>query len=251
MKKLWFPGLFLIATVAAAQTKTPSVDAVVGHYRFQTGLIMTVEKNGTDLSVTSTGNPPQGVLAGPDGKFNYAQIPASLTFDLDATGKAKTLHFHFDDKDTPANRIDDATAKKAADALAAKIKNQTADPGCATTLKRFIEEIRTGKPDYTKLTPFFAQTVRTQSTHMQGMMQQLGAVKETKFTGVGPAGAEIFNVAFENGATEWRMFCLGNGYISGAGVRPTGPPPSNSSNPAAPTKSSSPASPARPSSPAK
>ncbi|HTE43208.1 MAG TPA: hypothetical protein VK629_20465 [Steroidobacteraceae bacterium] len=225
MQRLMLAALAtLISTAAMAQAgKTPSLDAVVGHYRFQSGLIMKVEKNGEGLSVTSTGSTPQGVLPSPDGKFNYTQIAAYLTFDLDAAGKATTLNFHTDDKSLPAARLDEATAKKAADALAAKIKNQTADPTCATTLKRVVEELRAGKPDYSKMTPVFAQQTRTQLSAIQGAVQQLGALKDVKFTGVGPAGAEIFNVAFENGATEWRMFCLGNGYISSAGFRPASP----------------------------
>src|SRR5687768_6294054 len=89
----------LATSIAVAQTaKPPSIDAVVGHYRFQSGLVMSVERTGDAVTVSSTGNPPQSLSITPDGKFAYASIPGYLTFDLDAAGKAKTLHFHYDEQ---------------------------------------------------------------------------------------------------------------------------------------------------------
>jgi len=210
----------LLVSAAAAQTaKAPSIDAVVGHYRLQTGAIMTVERSGETVTAVSTGNPPQVLSVTPDGKYAYSSIPGYLTFDLDKAGKATTLHFHFGDESMPAKRIDAAAAKKVADDLAAKIKNQTHDPACAATLKRIIEETRAGKPDYSKMSLPLAQTTRAQAPMIQQRFQTLGAVKEVKFTGVGPQGAERFDVAFENGTTQWNIFCLPNGYVSGVGFR--------------------------------
>jgi hypothetical protein len=178
-----------------------------------------VEKSGDALTVKQMGQQPQTMSASPDGKFSYAQGQAYLTFDLDPKGVAKTLHVHFDNNTLPATRITDAIAMKAADDLEAKVKNQTHDPACAATLKRVIEEVRAGKPDYSKMTLATAQATRQQLPMLQPRIQEMGAVKEVKFTAVGPIGAEQFDVVFEGGPSQWRIQCLSNGYVGAIGFR--------------------------------
>jgi hypothetical protein len=204
---------------SAAASTAPSIESVVGDYRFDSGLIMSLEKMDQTAYVKSTGQPQQALTISPDGHFNYPSIAAYLTFDVDKAGKATKLHFHFDEKSLTAKRIDAAVAKKANDALDLKIKNKTHDPACAATLKRLIEEGRMGKPDYSKMTLTLAQATRTQLPMMQQRFQELGAVKEVKFLGVGPMGAEQFDLQFEKGALQSQIFCLPNGFISGAGFR--------------------------------
>jgi hypothetical protein len=207
------------AAKPVAATGTPNLEALAGDYRFKSGLDMNVAKNGNTLLVKSTGQPPQILTASSEGKFNYAQIPAYITFDLDPKGVAKTLHFHYDDKSLPANRIDAALAKKASDALELKITNQTHDPACERTLRRLIEEGRAGTPDYSKMTLTLAQATKMQLPMIQSKFQQLGAVKEVKFTSVAPTGAEMFDVTFDSGTMQSMIFCLPNGFISGVGFR--------------------------------
>jgi hypothetical protein len=213
--------IFISVAAAAANqpAATPPANAVVGDYRFQSGLIMTIEYAGAGVTVKSTGQPVQSLTASTDGHFSYAAIPAYITFDLDAKGVSKTLNFHYDERSLEAKRIDAATAKRASDALELKIKNQTHDPACEATLKRLVEEARGGKPDYSKMTLTLAQTTRMQLPMLQQRIVALGTIKEVKFTGVAPIGAETFDVAFENGATQWRIFCLPNGFISAVGFR--------------------------------
>lgn len=221
-------ALAMLATAAVAQTNKPQVapptaapsgDAVVGHYRFKSGLIMSVEKSGDALTVKYQGQPPQPLTASPDGKFSYAQGQAYLTFDLDPKGVAKTLHVYYDDNTLPAARIDAAVAKKAADDLELKVKNQTHDPACITTLKRLIEEVRAGKPDYSKMTLQTARATRMQLPILQQRFQEMGPVKDVQFKSVGPQGAEQFDVTFENGPSQWMIQCLSNGYVGNVGFR--------------------------------
>jgi len=213
-------SLFMAGVLAqTTPPKSANVDQVIGHYRFKSGSISSVEKSGETLIVTSTGQPPQSISASADGKFSYAAIPAYLTFDGNGSSPSKTLTFHYDDRTLEASRIDAAEAKKVADAWQQKIKDQTHDPACANTLKRLIGEIRSGKPDFDKMTLGLAQATRTQLPMMQSRFEQLGDVKEVKFLSVAPNGAEQFDVAFEKGATQWRILCLPNGYVAAVGFR--------------------------------
>jgi hypothetical protein len=206
-------------TANAAASAVPTFEAIAGHYRFDSGVIMSVEHTAQTLFVKSTGQPQQSLTVSADGHFNYSAIPAYLTFDVDKTGQATKLHFHYDERSMAAKRIDAAVAKRTNDALDLKIKNQTHDPACAVTLKRIIEETRAGKPDYSKMMLYLAQAMRSQLPMAQQKFQGLGAVKEVKFIGVAPMGAEQFDVSFDNGASQAQIFCLPNGYVSAVGFR--------------------------------
>jgi hypothetical protein len=45
-------------------------------------------------------------------------------------------------------------------------------------------------------------------------------VQSMTFSGVGPAGADIYQIKFENGGWELRISLAPDGKISGAGIRP-------------------------------
>jgi hypothetical protein len=232
MRNALFVAIAIGATaLSSAQTKppadsdahrpTPNPNALVGNYRFESGLLMKIEHSDGQFYAQTTGQPRQS-LSATDGRLTYATIPAYLTFDMDNQGVARIIHFHFDDRSSTAKRIDAASAQKVADALALKIKDQRHDPACATTLRRLVEELRAGQPDYSKMTLSLARATRTQLPTIQANIRALGALQDVKFTSVDQSGNENFAVAFENGSTAWRLFCLPGGYVSSAAIRPTG-----------------------------
>ena len=102
---------------------------------------------------------------------------------------------------------------------------QAPAPGSEAALRRSIEEVRSGNPDYTQMTPEFGAVVRLQLTQMQSIFKTWGAVKSVTFKGTGPMGADIYDVAFENGAAEFRIGLAPDGKIEREGVRPAGAPP--------------------------
>jgi predicted alpha/beta-hydrolase family hydrolase len=101
----------------------------------------------------------------------------------------------------------------------------TPSPGTEAALRRSIEEVRSGNPDYAQMTPELGAVVRQQLTQMQAIFKTWGAVKSLTFKGTGPAGADIYDVAFENGAAEFRIMLAPDGKIAMEGVRPAGAPP--------------------------
>jgi hypothetical protein len=96
-------------------------------------------------------------------------------------------------------------------------------PGSEAAVRRMIEELRTGKPDYDRMSPNLAAATRQQLPQLQSSIVQLGALQSIKFTGVGPAGADIYLIKFENGALEYRIFLGPDGKAEGANVRPANP----------------------------
>jgi hypothetical protein len=49
---------------------------------------------------------------------------------------------------------------------------------------------------------------------------RMGALQSVKFTGVGPDGADIYRVKFENGSLEYGIWLSSDGKIESANVRP-------------------------------
>jgi dienelactone hydrolase len=102
---------------------------------------------------------------------------------------------------------------------------QSPSPGSEAALRRSIEEVRSGNPDYTQMTPEFGAVVRQQLPQMQSIFKTWGALKSVTFKGTGPMGGDIYDVTFENGAAEFRIALAPDGKIAGEGVRPAGAPP--------------------------
>jgi hypothetical protein len=84
-----------------------------------------------------------------------------------------------------------------------------------------IEELRRGKPDYDAMSPGLAAATRQQLTQLQSTVTQFGAIQSVIFKGVGPGGADIYQVKFENGSLDYRIWLGADGKIESANVRPS------------------------------
>jgi hypothetical protein len=71
--------------------------------------------------------------------------------------------------------------------------------------------LRAGKPDYDRMSPTMAFITRLQLSDFQGAIKGFGAVKSITFKGVGPGGADIYDVVFDNHATQWRLLLGADG----------------------------------------
>src|SRR5262249_11815519 len=130
---------------------------------------------------------------------------------------------HQNGRDMSAKRLDDVEFKRIIDAEAAfqkRLKDQTAAPGSEAAVRRMIEELRSGKPNYDLMSPGLAATTRQQLSKLQSGGRQRGAVQSITFKGVGPGGADIYEIKFENGSWEYRIWLASDGKVDAANVRP-------------------------------
>jgi len=199
---------------------TKVFDNYVGAYQLAPNAIMTISRDGDRFFGQLTGQPKLQIFPESELKFFLKVVDAQLTFDTDAQGKATQVTLHQAGRDMPAKRIDEAQAAASAAALEKKVKDQTQDPRTEATLRRIVDELRLGQPKYELLSPALADLTRQQLPVLQGAITQLGALQSVKFTGVGPAGADIYNVKFENGSTEWRIMLDSDGKAASVGFRP-------------------------------
>ena len=83
-----------------------------------------------------------------------------------------------------------------------------------------IEDVRLGKPDFDTMSPGLAAATRQQLPQLQSTITQLGPVQSVSFKGVGPGGADIYQVKFESDSLEYRIWLGLDGKIESANVRP-------------------------------
>ena len=142
------------------------------------------------------------------------------------SGKVTQLILHQNGNDVTMPRLADAEAKQIADAVAAKAawaaqryKDQKPQPGGEEAVRRVMDELRAGKPNYDQIGATLAQVMRRQAAQIQDQLTKLGALQSITFSGVGPGGSDIYSVKFENGEMEWRIAFAPDGKIDSLGLR--------------------------------
>jgi CubicO group peptidase (beta-lactamase class C family) len=203
---------------------TKVLSRYVGAYQMGPGVNMFITLDNNQLISQMTNQGPVPIFPQSETVFFPKVVDAQLEFSgSDAQGRATQLTLNQNGRSTAAKRLDDAESKRLTDAAAAvakRVKDQTAMPGSEAALRRVIEELRSGKPNYDLMGTNLAATTRQQLPQLQANIVQLGAVQSISFKGVGPAGADIYQIQFANGAIEFRIGLGPDGKIENAAMRP-------------------------------
>ena len=196
----------------------------VGAYQMASGANMLITLENNQLSAKLANQPAFAIFPETQTMFFLKVVDAQIEFTKnDDQGRPTELILHQNGRDMPAKRLDDAGTKRIADAAAAfakRFKDQTAAPGSEAALRRMIEDLRLGKPNYGLMSPGLTDITRQQLPQLQSMIVDLGALQSVTFKGVGPGGADIYQVKFEKGSLEYRIWLAPDGKIESANVRP-------------------------------
>jgi D-alanyl-D-alanine-carboxypeptidase/D-alanyl-D-alanine-endopeptidase len=195
------------------------LDGYVGHYELSPTFIFAVTREGDQLYVQATGQPRAAVYAKGDREFFYKVVDARISFQTDPEGRATELVLHQNGRDQSAKRISDADAKQLEDALAKRFKDQTAFPGSEAATRRLIDQLQRKQVDYGQFTPDFAVLARQNESTTEALMASLGALQSVVFKGVGPGGADIYEIKFDGGTVDWRIVLTPDGKVAGVGLR--------------------------------
>jgi hypothetical protein len=194
-----------------------------GAYQLGPGATMLITAEANQLISKLGAQQPVPLFAESETMFFAKVVNAQIEFPkVAAGGRAEQITLHQNGRDITAKRLDDAEAKRAADAAAAvarRVKDQTAAPGSEAALRKMIEDLRSGKPDYDSMSAGLAGATRQQLSMLQSDIVGLGKVTSVTFKGVGPAGPDIYLVQLEKGALEYRIWMAPDGKIDNAGVR--------------------------------
>jgi hypothetical protein len=69
------------------------------------------------------------------------------------------------------------------------------------------------------MSPGLASATRQQLPGLKTLFATLGAVKSVTFKSVEKSGADVYDVEFDHGATEWRIIMAPDGKIDSVGFR--------------------------------
>jgi CubicO group peptidase (beta-lactamase class C family) len=205
------------------QTLSKILDGYVGGYRLNPNVVITISREGEHLYAQLTGQPKAEIFPKSEHEFFPKIVDAQFTFQTGADGKAKSVSLEQNGNKQIAARLDENEAKQIAQSQAAAAKrfqDQTQDPRTEAALRRNIQELQLGQPNYEMMSPNLAEATRQQLPQLKTIMEQLGALETVAFKGVGPGGADIYEVKFEHGSTEWRIIMDTNGKIASVGFRP-------------------------------
>lgn len=223
-------GLSLALVAVAAEVRPPNaassspehteislaptvLDRYVGSYQLFPNTVMKVTREGNCLVTQLTGQGKVEIFAEREDEFFSKMVDAQITFETDAQGRVTGLVLHQGGADRPAARISDVVAAQIQQALSLRRQNNTPQPGSETALRRSIDEDTRGQPDYSQMSPLLAEAARQQMPKIQPFMSGLGALQSLTFRTVGQRGEDIYDVKFENGATEWGIALADDGKI--------------------------------------
>jgi len=227
-----FVAVLLLAGSCLAQTPdrkeiTVSPDVLakyVGIYQIAPTANMTITIANGQLVSQMTGQGRVPLLAESETMFFPKGINAEIEFSRDASGQATQLILHQNGRNMTGKRLDEAEAKKVADAAAAfdkRFKDQTPVAGGEAAVRRIITGLQTGKPEYDLLSPGLADAMRRQLPQTQSMITGMGTLQSVLFKGVGPGGADIYQVNFAKGSLDYRIWLGADGKTESANMRPS------------------------------
>lgn len=196
------------------------LDRYPGVYEVSPGANMAITRDGNQLFGKLGGQPALPLYPESETIFFLKAVDAQIEFA--AGERPAQLTLHQNGNDLVARRLDDAAAKRVADSLALaaqRFKDQKADPHSEAALRRSIEELRKGQPDYSQMTAAMADVTRRQLASLQSQVVELGAVEAVTFKGVGTGGRDIYEVRFSKGTIEFRIGMAADSKIEGLAMR--------------------------------
>jgi len=96
-------------------------------------------------------------------------------------------------------------------------------PGSEAAVRRNIEDIVHGTPNYKLMSKDMADTTRAQLTRLRDMLTRLGPIRSVTFRYIGPFGQDVFDVTMANGAVQSGIFVQPDGKIEDMWIHPLTP----------------------------
>lgn len=193
-------------------------DRFAGYYRLTATDVFVVSRRGNRYYVGVIGEPPDEMYPESDHKFflKGLSLPAQFSFKADAAGRTTEMVLHQSGEEQHAPRIADSEGREAEAFLAHRIAANLPSAGTEDALRRQIDGLMSGVPDYTIMSPTLAAGTRQMLGDLHAKVATWGPLRSVKFIGVGKNGMDIYEVTCRNRRSKWDIAPLTpDGKISG------------------------------------
>ncbi|WP_054308677.1 glyoxalase superfamily protein [Mesorhizobium sp. 1M-11] len=180
-------------------------DEFAGYYEQHPGILFKIYREGGRYLSQITGQGPVEIYPENETKFFATVVQAQISFVKDAGGRVTELILHQNGLEMPWKRIDKAVADRAVAALEERIKENRPQAGSEDALRRLIDGIVSGHPNYDEMGDELAQATREQLSSLQQLIRTKGGIKFIRFVGVTDAGDDVFHVEHENRLFRWSI----------------------------------------------
>ncbi|MGH6870106.1 MAG: M56 family metallopeptidase [Rhizomicrobium sp.] len=180
-------------------------DKFVGYYRLTATDIFVISRKVNHYFEAVIGEKPVEMFSESANKFflKGLSLPAQFSFTTDASGRVIEMVLHQSGEEQHMPRISDADGQAAQAALERRIASNTPSPGTEAALRRQIDGLMSGKPDYGLMAPTLAAGTRQMLGQLHAMIAAWGPVSSVKFVGVGKNGMDVYEVICRNKRSKW------------------------------------------------
>jgi beta-lactamase regulating signal transducer with metallopeptidase domain len=189
-------------------------DNYVGYYQLNLR-VFNVTRQDDHLFIQLTGEETVQLFPESPTKFFYKTVPAQISFNTDAQGRATGLVLYQGGLEKPAPRIDQAQAQAIEETYVKRLKGAAPMPGSEAALRQQIIAFSQGHPDLDAMTQDLAAVTRPQVPKIEREFALIGPLQSLSFRGVGFSGWDIYEAKFANGINICRILLAPDGKISG------------------------------------
>ncbi|HWD27422.1 MAG TPA: M56 family metallopeptidase [Rhizomicrobium sp.] len=182
-------------------------DKFAGYYRLTASDVFVIRRTGNHYFEGTIGQAPEEMYPESDSKFflKGTNPPAQFSFTSDASGRVTELVLHQSGEEQHAPRIADDEGRRAEAFLAKRIAENTASPGTGNAVRRQLDGLISGRPDYDLMAPTLAAGTRQMLPQLHAMAAKWGSVKSVTFAGVAKDGTDVYDVVCANGRSKWQI----------------------------------------------
>jgi hypothetical protein len=95
-----------------------------------------------------------------------------------------------------------------------------ASPGTEDSLRRYIQSLESGHPNYDEMSPRLAAVANRQLPKIMATINALGEFRSLTYEGTDPGGSDVYVAAFARGRLEWHIGPLVDGKVTSRNFRP-------------------------------